>query len=300
MLTSHFLFWILLDNKRGFIHNLSPLKRARSNKQDWYDFQIQTSPTKVRRVVGFNIPSHADLKHYEESKTPVLLRNVVCEDDNDWIFNQQSFLHSAPNSDVSFQYVKQTKPTQTSYAPPPSVDVTVSQIITLRPNQKVNISGTLTLGFNDAKQVKLKTQQDSYVKEDCVVEDSTGPIMIHIWEPLISQVKNGESYCFKNLTIKNFQGCTFLSSSPSTTFSPITETLPSLEGPDILKNPDKEVNIQHLKLINKLSVFVSCQVCKKRINDQSSASLKCQHCGTLTSNKEGWLQVSVYVSRCSY
>ena len=124
------------------------------------------------------------------------------------------------------------------------------------------------------------TQKNSLVKEDCVIEDSTGTIMAHIWEPLIDQLKDGQAYLFKNLTIKNFQGCTFVSTSPQTTISSITQTLTDLAGPDILNSPDQQVTIPSIKLVNKLSVYASCQVCKKRINDLSSSSIKCQQCGT--------------------
>ncbi|EDO30695.1 predicted protein [Nematostella vectensis] len=60
------------DCHKGYIHNVSPVKRSK-NKNQWFDYQLQVSPTKVRRFVGFNIPSHANLKEHEESKTAVAL-----------------------------------------------------------------------------------------------------------------------------------------------------------------------------------------------------------------------------------
>ena len=46
-----YLLIFSLESLRGFIHNLSPVKR--SKKTDWFEFHLQTSPSKVQRVVGF-------------------------------------------------------------------------------------------------------------------------------------------------------------------------------------------------------------------------------------------------------
>ena len=228
------------------------------------------SPTKVKRVVGFNTRSHPDLQHYAQSKTPVLIKNVTVNEYDEMFFNHQSYLHPAQNSDVSFTYIEQQKPAQNTTDKPPSVDVTVSEIPSLKSNQRVNISTTITIGKKDAKKVLLKsTQQDSFVKEDCVIEDSTGTIMAHIWAPLIDEVKDGQAYLFKNMTIKNFQGSTFVGTSPQTSISAVTQTLESLAGPDILSNPDLEITIPKIKFVTKLTIYASCQVCKKRINDLS-------------------------------
>ncbi|KXJ23464.1 hypothetical protein AC249_AIPGENE7178 [Exaiptasia diaphana] len=175
------IFLILSASERGFVHNVSPIKKAKTTKRDWYEFQLQLSPTK-------------------------------------------SYLHPAQNSDVSFTYIEQQKPTQNTTDKPPSVDVTVSEIPSSKSNQRVNISATITIGKKDAKKVLLKsTQQDSFVKEDCVIEDSTGTIMAHIWAPLIDEVKDGQAYLFKNMTIKNFQGSTFVSTSPQTSIPAVTQ-----------------------------------------------------------------------------
>ena len=70
---SHFNFISpFLDNHRGYIQNLSPIKRSR-NQNQWFDFDLQTSPSKLRRVVGFNIASHSTLQEHEASKTAVTL-----------------------------------------------------------------------------------------------------------------------------------------------------------------------------------------------------------------------------------
>ncbi|XP_068712523.1 uncharacterized protein [Montipora foliosa] len=98
-------------NKHGFIHNLSPLKRSRGKGVHWFDFHLQTSPTKVQRVLAFNAPAHQQMQHFQDTKTPVFLKNLIIkQDESDWIFNQQSSVSVAPNSDITFNYKEQLQP----------------------------------------------------------------------------------------------------------------------------------------------------------------------------------------------
>lgn len=242
---------------------------------------MQTSPTKVQRVLAFNAPAHQQIQHFQNTKTPVFLKNLIIkQDESDWIFNQQSNISVAPNSDITFNYEEQLQPIP-STSQLPSVDISISQLNTMTPNQKVNVTGTLSLGQKQPKKILVKsTQQISLVKEDCILEDSTGHTSIHIWNPLITQLKNTYSYRLDNLTVKNFQGNTFLSTSPFTTYTQLQNTLSSLKGPAILETPEKQIFVDNFKLVSKLSIFLSCQVCKKRITDVSGTSVKCQNCST--------------------
>ena len=236
------------------------MKWSRSNNE---------CPSKVQRVVGFKVKTHGQIKHLEESKTPVLLKNVVVKKDGDWIFNQQSSVSVAPNSDICFSYKEQPSPQRNAKRDMVSVDVSkVSELQTSSPNRKVNIRGTLSFGENKPKEVVIRsTQENCLVKEDCIIEDESGHSVINRWGAAIKQLKDGHSYFFKNLTVKNFQSKVFLSTTPFTSFEEIENNLSSLNGPYILKVEDEEVVVDHFKLISKLSIFMACQVCKKRINN---------------------------------
>lgn len=48
------------------------------------------------------------------------------------------------------------------------------------------------MGKDKPKPVEPKSAGDTVsVKEDCVLEDETGAIMAHIWNPLIDDLENG-------------------------------------------------------------------------------------------------------------
>ena len=125
----------------------------------------------------------------------------------------------------------------------------------------------------------------------------------------VTQLRNTYSYCPYNLTVKNFQGNTFLSTSPFTTYTQLQNTLSSLKGPAILETPEKQIFVNNLKFVSKLSIFLSCQVCKKRITDVSGTWVKCQNCSThqkvvdckreasailcVTNKGAGWLTIFI-------
>lgn len=252
----------------------------------------------MKRLVGFNLHVHDSLRHFEETKSPVQLKNLVAKENNKCIFNQQSAVHKAGLSDVSFGYIDQPK-LESAAESSAATSVTVSEVKNLHPNQKVNISGSLTLGKEDLKAVVLRsTGATAHVKEDCVLEDKTGSSMIHIWEPLVHTLATGNSYSFTNLTVRNFQGSTYLSTSPSTTANPTTQTVETLTGPGMLQSPEKEITVTEFNLVSKLNIFCSCKVCKKRLNDAESftcTTLKCENCGTRQRSKDTKLQASAKI-----
>ena len=95
---------------------------------------------------------------------------------------------------------------QTVTLPSTIKNISVSQLNTTTPDQKVNVTGTLSLGQKEPKEVLAKSKQEiAFVKEDCILEDSTGRTSIHMWSPLVSKLKNTYAYRLNNLTVKNFQ-----------------------------------------------------------------------------------------------
>ena len=80
------------------------------------------------------------------------------------------------------------------------------------------------------------------VKEDCVLEDSTGTLNS------TTQLKTNTSYYLKNLTLRCYQGSKFLSTNCHTKFSEEAQTLSTLIGPEVLNTPEKEIVVSHVKL----------------------------------------------------
>ena len=98
---------------------------------------------------------------------------IIKQDESDWIFNQQSTMSVAPNSDITFSYKEQLQP-MPSTSQLPNVGISIFQLNTTTPNQKVNVTGTLSFGQKQPKKVLVKsTQEIIFVKEDCILKNST-------------------------------------------------------------------------------------------------------------------------------
>ncbi|CAH3176128.1 unnamed protein product, partial [Porites lobata] len=263
-------------NKYGYIQNISPVKTAARSRHDWFDFHLQVSPTKVQRVVGFDkTKHHPKIKDFQETKSPVLLKNLLIPDDEDngWLFNQQSYVSQCANADVPFSYVPNfVKSERSESTSQEASDVSLRELKEKAPNQKVSVHATLSMGAQGPNKIETKSKlyQALSVKEDCILEDETGTMELHIWEPLFTQLKSNKAYYFQNLTLRYYQGSKFLSTNRNTTYSEETTILKKLVDPEILTNTDREIIASQLKYVASLSIFSACQLCKKRIGDESS------------------------------
>ena len=91
-ITFIFNFSLLFPRKKTNGYISQPLiNTAKKTKHQWYNFQLQTAPSKVRSIARFNTSIHPHIKLYQDSKTPLLLKDVIVkEDESDRLFNQQS------------------------------------------------------------------------------------------------------------------------------------------------------------------------------------------------------------------
>ncbi|KAM7440871.1 hypothetical protein ABFA07_009976 [Porites harrisoni] len=148
-------------NKYGYIQKISPVKTAARSRHDWFDFHLQVSPTKVQRVVGFDKTKHPKIKHFQETKSPVLLKNLLIPDDedNDWLFNQQSYVSQCANADVPFSYVPNfVKSERSESTSQEASDVSLRELKQMAPNQKVNVHATLSMGAQEPNNYRNQIQ----------------------------------------------------------------------------------------------------------------------------------------------
>jgi ssDNA-binding replication factor A large subunit len=129
-----------------------------------------------------------------------------------------------------------------------AIIVNLEDVPRLEANQRVNVTATLSLGTEKPKQVQLRTtQKTAFVNEDCIIEDSTGSAVLHIWEPMSEQLKSGTTYELKNLVVKHFQGTNHLSTSTSTSFSIADQQVKASKGPSLLECPERILEVKEFK-----------------------------------------------------
>ena len=74
----------------GYIQHLSPKKVSRRGNP-YYTFQVQTSPSRSEKLVGYSSGQYHELEKLQEVKSPVKLSKLNMSSD-DLIFNDQSLV----------------------------------------------------------------------------------------------------------------------------------------------------------------------------------------------------------------
>ena len=267
----------------GFVHSLTPIKKGRNGK-DYYSFELQNSPTKLIRSVGFNKETHDKAKHYQTTGTPVKLVNINQKDDQIFI-NAKSLFTDANADEINFKRIESLNDNQSTSSNNiyQSIDIKLKDLKTLITKQKVNVEVVLTLGDEKPKQVTKRDGKPGYVKEDCIVEDDSGSASIHIWETSIAECECSKSYKINNLAVKNFSGNIFLATTTDTAFFKSDLQLDEVKGRCLLSNAEKEIVVGEFKMVDKVSRFLVCQAknCQKCIPTPSIGCkfLKCEACG---------------------
>lgn len=113
----------------------------------------------------------------------------VKEDNGQYLINQTTTLLQMSNSDVTFTSTDPHHLLQivTPSSPAVAFNITLNQLPTLTRNQKVKMTGILTLGQKEPKEVKKRNGKNG--KNGKMKEDTTGSAIIHIWDELIDQVQ---------------------------------------------------------------------------------------------------------------
>lgn len=275
--------FFLLDTDPGYIHQLSPIKKAKSGN-DYFTFDLQTSTCQFTKVVGFDRKYHQQALHLQNTGTPIRVLNANEKADNLFI-NNHSTIVKANSGDIHFESTKPPTDSPTKYNLPQAgaIQITLNQLNMLTRNQRVNVKGTITMGAAKPKQVNKRNGQPGLVKEDCVIEDQNGHTTIHLWDDMIEKCKNSRSYEITELSVKNYNGHTHLGSTSDTTIKEINMHVENPKGPHLVTNIQKAVTIQEFIFTDKVSVFMICQIntCKKKMPYAiGSPVFTCQSCGT--------------------
>lgn len=190
------------------------------------------------------------------------------------------------NSDVTFTRTLQSSSSDCGAQSSPTVastNISLNQLPTLTRSQKVYVTGILTLGQKPPKQVTKRNGQNGKVKEDCIIEDATGNAVVHMWDELIEKIENSKSSTLKNLFVKNYSGNILLGTTAFTTFDEVQSDLKGLKRLDLLQNTDKEVTVQEFKFVDKLNIYLQCQIksCNRKIPYNTTANIiTFPSCGT--------------------
>lgn len=182
------------------------------------------------------------MKHFQETKPPILVKNLLLPENesNGWLLNHQLYVPQCSNADVPFSYVHVVKSENSESTLQEACDITLEELQKMAPNQKVNVCTTLSMGTKEPKKIETKSSQTLTVKEDCILQDGSNMMKIHIRESLFAQLPNNRAYYFKNLTLRYYVGSKFLRTNINASHTEASTTLQKLVGPEMLTNPDRD------------------------------------------------------------
>ena len=259
-------FIFIAASDPGFIHSLSPLKKGKSGRE-YYTFNLQTSPSKFTKVVGFDRSSHEKALHFQNTGTPTKLLSPN-DKDGQLFVNEYTTLVKANPSDVNFESNETACTSDQSNLPTTNaIDITLDQLPTLTRNQKVNVKAKITMGSAEPKQVTKRNGQKGLVKEDCIIEDATGHATIHLWDDMITRCNNSTAYEIKNLSVKNYSGNTHLGTTATTAIEEIEIEIDNIQGPGLLNNLQQTITVEEFLFADKVNIFMTCQIksCNKKM-----------------------------------
>ena len=273
------------DSDTGFLHSVSPLKKSSRTNKDYFVCSLQTSPSKFTRVVGFDKKNHEQALHYNKTGSPLKLVGVK-EQEGQLFINSTTSIIQVNATDVDFESKPPQDDANTCINNPPetvAANITLAEMQKLTRNQRVNVTGVVTLGDLPPKEVTKRNNQVGKVKEDCIIEDDTGYSTIHLWDDIITKIHTSKCYSIKNLSVKNFSGNALLGTTPDTTISESDTVIQGVKGKDLLSDGEMTETISEFKFVDKLNIFTSCQIkaCNKRMPYVLNCKvITCPNCGT--------------------
>ena len=130
---------------------------------------LQTSPSKFTCAVGFDEKNHEQALHYNKTGSPLKLVGVTEQDDQLFI-NSATSIVKVNATDVDFESKPPQDDANTNINSQPettAANITLAEMQKLTRNQRVNVTGVVTLGDLPPKEVRKRNGQVGQVKEDC-------------------------------------------------------------------------------------------------------------------------------------
>eukprot|EP00794_Sanderia_malayensis_P001813 gene1813-2035_t len=231
--------------EKGYIHSLGNIRKSKRN-YPFYRFALQTSPTKTRAVVGYNVPAHQQLEEFQKSKSSIMLKNIATDDTDKEtiIFNQSLSANILPKIDIDFDYAPTSSFNIDALQHKPTVQITLDMIEKQPSNQRINVIAACTLGKSEPKF------------------SFRGDILV------------------QRLVVKCFKGAYHICNTTESTFEQQEEKVTGVKGTSLLENPECEMHAEEIAMVRKLNIYLACQTCKKKIVDTSRNKVKCFNCNS--------------------
>lgn len=242
-----------------------------AKKSEYFTFNIQEK-SKTTKALCFSPKKHKmNVERKAESGTPCKVTKYAphaFEENVIWI-NACTKIDDAQETTVDFAPYD-TAPTDPQLCSTTNLD-------SFKPNQSITIRGYLMFGDAQTEQVK-----HDLVKKDGYLIDEDGRVRITLFNEHIQQASAEGYYEIKDIHVKKYLGEAYLSCAKSTTFTVLTNNVPTVSD-EIMKQVQSElINVdvpcQNILTV-EMDVFYSCLSCTRKVSFQPGSNmLRCTHC----------------------
>ncbi len=116
-------------------------------------------------------------------------------------------------------------------------------------------------------------------KQDTTIADSTGTNRLVLWENDVSSVQIGKSYCFTDVTVKEYDGFKFLSMGKFAELKAVDDIGEVIEDAEDDIHTGQTIDCGEINTIISCTQFHQCRLCKSKIDLQDSGTIgKCTKC----------------------
>ena len=163
----------------GYIHNLSTVKTFHANQCKYFDFKIQTSPTKTVKAVCYSLQKRTQRANALLTKCPVKIDQIKRKRSGDHVIRKKTKIAGLDSAALEFQYD----------------ELLGNNLKTIKNASAATIYDTVDLKVkilskSDKKQPVVINLNTKYTC-DCFVADKTGTIKIASCEEMIDKIQNG-------------------------------------------------------------------------------------------------------------
>lgn len=257
----------------AYVHNISPLKRNKKNTIDYTTLTLQTDASSTQPALCYLKAKRKILDEHETKRAPIkITRYTTSADKTKIVINDKTLLTKLDEMDYTFQYCDDADQPVTPLSDLLADDAAKEDNITVC-----------------AKVVKVSapnnvvTQQSTANKvSEVVLLDTTGTMMLDLWNEQISQVQVDCVYRFTSLSTSYWNNSKKLTSTMNTAIKQSFQTdLCSLQfnhsDPTHVEN-EHTIHVPMISTVEEVQRYKTCCNCNKRIIQLESVVVKCNYC----------------------
>ena len=254
-----------------YIHSVSPVKNASSNKRKYFDFCLQTRDEPLRALY-FVSEKQTEMKTLEQVKSPVKIQNYMYDKQKqDVLITKYTKVVPMAVDNVDFPHTPMCNADGLLENISSLQKVAAEQVVSIKA-EVVQMSGSKF----------IHTQRyGSLKKQEVIIRDNTSSTKVVLWEEYVDCLEMNKTYLLSNLRMKGSKSEKYLNTAKTEKFifketEPFTQPLVQVHEDLSLIATTWTAKILGIQQATKQSTCVSCN---KIVQPQSNGILaECTSC----------------------